>query len=166
MAVPRMGRMGFLGISVALLGGVACVYGGPRPPRQDPGAVRAAIERTLAQFSADMLRGDAAAVASAFAPDAEYFHVARAGFLVGRPAIEESFARLFKSVRFPEVVINTRSVEVDGDTAYETGINRITSQAGDAPPVTRTGRYLTVWRRQPDGSWRIRVDAVMTDPTP
>ena len=55
---------------------------------------------------------------------------------------------------------------MDGDTAYETGTNRITSQAGDAPPVTRTGRYLTVWRRQPDGSWRIRVDAVMTDPTP
>lgn len=164
MAFPK--TWSFVALSLAILGGVACAHHGRHGTNHDPAAVRAAIERSLAQFSADVLRGDATAAASVFAPDAEYFHAARTGFLVGRPSIEESFARLFKSVRFSESVITTRSVEVDGDTAYETGTNRFTSQAGDAPPVTRTGRYLTVWRRQPDGSWRIRVDAVMTDPSP
>ncbi len=76
------------------------------------------------------------------------------------------FAARFKAARFIDVAIATVSVQVEGDTAYETGTNRVTVQAGDAPPVTRTGRYLTVWKRQPDGVWRIRVDAIVPDPSP
>jgi hypothetical protein len=50
--------------------------------------------------------------------------------------------------------------------AFGPGSGRAQIQAGDAPPVTRTGRYLTVWKRQPDGVWRIRVDAIVPDPSP
>jgi ketosteroid isomerase-like protein len=76
------------------------------------------------------------------------------------------FAARFKAARFIDVAIATASVQVDGDTAYETGTNCVTVRARDAPPVTRSGRYLTVWKRQPDGVWRIRVDAIVPDPSP
>ena len=30
-------------------------------------------------------------------------------------------------------------------------------------PVTREGRYLTVWQRQPDGTWKVAVDTGVPD---
>ena len=145
----------------------ACAHAGQGVPvRQDPAAVRTAIEGALGQFSAAMKRGDAGAIASLFADDAQYITAATKGFVTGRAAIEEVFAARFKAGRFLEVTVTTASVEVEGDTAYETGTNRVVMQVGDASPVTRTGRYLTVWVRQPDGVWRIRVDAIVPDPSP
>ena len=147
--------------------GAACAHPGHgTPERHDPAAVRTAIEGTLVQFGAAMKRTDARAIASMFTEDGEYIRVATKGFPTGRTAIQEVFAARFTAARFIDVAIATVSVQVEGDTAYETGTNRLTVQAGDAPPVTRTGRYLTVWKRQPDGVWRIRVDAIVPDPLP
>lgn len=152
---------------VLALSGAACAHSGHgKSAPRDPVAVRAAIEGNLVQFSAAMKRADAGAIASMFTEDGEYIAAAAKGFVTGRTAIEELFAATFKAVRFIDVVITTASVQVEGDTAYETGNNRVTFQAGDSPPVTRTGRYLTVWKRQQDGVWRIRVDAVIPDPSP
>jgi uncharacterized protein (TIGR02246 family) len=135
---------------------VACAHPGHgTPERHDPVAVRAA-----------MRRADARAIASMFAEDGEYIVAATKGFVTGRMAIEELFAARFKAVRFTDVAVTTISVQVEGDTAYETGTNRLTFQAGDAAPVTRTGRYPTVWKQQVDGAWRIRVDAIIPDPSP
>lgn len=152
---------------VLVLSGVACAHDGhgASAPR-DPAAVRAAIEANLAQFSAAMKRADAGAIASMFTEDGEYITAATKGFPTGRTAIQDVFAARFKAARFVDVAITTASLQVVGDTAYETGTNRLTIQAGDAPPVTRTGRYLTVWKHEPDGVWRIRVDAIVPDPTP
>lgn len=149
--------------------GAACVHTGHgTPERQDPDAVRAAIEGNLVQFSAAMKRADAGAIASMFTEDGQYVVAATKGFTTGRTAIEELFAARFKAAKVLDVTITTVSVsvQVEGDMAYETGTNRVTFQAGDAPPVTRTGRYLTVWKRQQDGVWRIRVDAIIPDPSP
>jgi ketosteroid isomerase-like protein len=30
----------------------------------------------------------------------------------------------------------------------------------------RTGRYLTVWKKQPDGSWKVVRDIGVQDPAP
>lgn len=32
-----------------------------------------------------------------------------------------------------------------------------------AGPVQSEGRYLTVWQRQPDGDWKVAVDAGVPD---
>jgi uncharacterized protein (TIGR02246 family) len=152
---------------VVAFAGAACAHGGQGASApSDPAAVRAAIEGNLAQFSAAMKRADAGAIASMFTEDGEYIVAATNGFTTGRAAIEELFAGRFKAARFLDVTITTVSVQVDGGTAYETGTNKVTLQAGDGPAVTRTGRYLTVWKHQPDGVWRIRVDAIVPDPSP
>ena len=106
----------------------------------DPAAVRAAIEGTLAQFSAAMKQADARTIASMYTEDGEYFSAATKGFTTGRVAIEDMFAARFKATRFIDVALTTVSLQVEGDTAYETGTNRVTFQAGDAPAVTRTAR--------------------------
>ena len=157
-----LGRAGLLLIASATMT-LACAHA-PPVPAADPAEVRASIDGTLREFGAAMRRADPAAIASMFTEDGEYVVATRKGFVTGRAAVEEHFARLFKTVRFLDVVITTVSVQVEGDMAYETGTNSVTLQAGEAPPVTRTGRYLTVWKRQADGVWRIRVDAIVPDP--
>lgn len=151
--------------SVVASSGAGCAHAGagPATPR-DPAAVRAAIEQNLARFSAAMMRADAAGVASLFTDDAVYMSSAKEGFVTGRAAIQALFAARFEAGRFLEVTIATASVQVEGDAAYELGTNRVTVRSGDAPPVTRTGRYLTVWKLQPDGAWRIHRDALVPDP--
>ena len=42
----------------------------------------------------------------------------------------------------------------DGTLGYTWGRYRV--EAGDS--ITGRGRYLTVWRRQPDGSWKVDAD--------
>lgn len=166
MYQPSM-RSGIVSVVLALAG-AACAHNGlgGAPAPQDPASVRRAIEGTLAQFSAAMKRGDAGAIAAVFTEDAEYITPAAKGFTRGRAAIEAVFAARFKAARFVDVSITTASVQVEGDTAYETGTRQVTVQAGDAAPVTRTGRYLTVWKRQADGAWRFHVDAIVPDPSP
>ncbi|GAO01199.1 SgcJ/EcaC family oxidoreductase [Anaeromyxobacter sp. PSR-1] len=153
--------------SVIASSGAGCAHAGPGAgaPR-DPAAVRAAIGENLARFSGAMKRADAAAIASLFTEDAVYMSSAKEGFVTGRPAIQALFAARFQAARFLEVTIATASVQVEGDAAYELGTNRLTVQTGDAPPVTRTGRYLTIWKLQPDGAWRIHRDALVPDPAP
>jgi uncharacterized protein (TIGR02246 family) len=141
----------------------ACAHT-PTNPIADPAEVRTAIEGTLVQFGAAMKRADAGAIASMFTEDGEVIVATTKGFITGRAAIEEFWRARFKAARFIDVAIATVSVQVEGNTAYETGTTGSTVQVGDSPPVTRTGRYLTVWKRQPNGVWLIRVDAIIPDP--
>ncbi len=46
-------------------------------------------------------------------------------------------------------------VEGSGDLAYARGTFQLGLDCGDADPEEREGYFLTVHRRQPDGTWRI-----------
>jgi len=142
----------------------ACSHTPPAGASSDLSGVRAAIEAANMRVAAAVMRGDAAAIAQIVAEDGEAIATTEKGFVSGRPALEAYYAGRLRAARFRDVVITTVAVEVAGDLAWETGRNRLTVQVGDAPPTTRTGRYLVVWKRQPDGRWLIRVDAVIPDP--
>ncbi len=126
--------------------------------------VRAAIEAGNARFVAAFLAGDAAALARCFTEDGVAIPAAVEGFVKGRAALEAYYASRLGKARALEAALTPETVEVVGETAYEIGTSRLVLQVGDAPPVTRTGRFLVVWRRQPDGRWLIGVDAVIPDP--
>lgn len=152
-------------LSLPLLAFAACAHGPAATRATDPGPVRAAIEATNARFCEALKAGDAAAIAAMFTEDGEVIPPALKAFVVGREALREYYAARVRAARFLEVIVTTRSVEVEGDLAFETGTNRVTSQVGDAPPVTRTGRYVVVWKRGTDGNWRYRLDAIIPDPS-
>jgi ketosteroid isomerase-like protein len=50
------------------------------------------------------------------------------------------------------------SLSPDGQLAYLLSRNAVTMPGPAGQPVTTNGRALTVWRREPDGSWRCAVD--------
>ena len=49
------------------------------------------------------------------------------------------------------------SVSSSGDLGYTIGTYEMTASDEDGP-VTHRGTYLTVWRRQPNGSWKVEAD--------
>lgn len=52
-----------------------------------------------------------------------------------------------------------------GDLGYTTGPWEFRSDIHDAKPVA-WGNFLTVWRRQPDGSWKFAIDLGISNPEP
>jgi ketosteroid isomerase-like protein len=49
-------------------------------------------------------------------------------------------------------------VSPSGDFGYTYGTNRITVPDSTGTLRTAVGRYITVWRKEPDGRWRCTVD--------
>lgn len=58
-------------------------------------------------------------------------------------------------------------VASSGDLGYTIGTYRMGMDSPDGP-VTINGKYMTVWKKQADGGWRVAVDMFNADgpPTP
>lgn len=54
-------------------------------------------------------------------------------------------------------------VSDDGTLGYNYGRYELHAPGPDGKEVTRTGWFLTIWKRQPDGSWRYVMDTGAPD---
>lgn len=116
-------------------------------PTDEIGAARQA-------FIAALRRGDAVAAASAYTADARLL-APSSELLLGRPSIARFWqAGIDAGVDSIELHALDIEVEPGGGTACEIGryVLRLTSPAGES--VVDRGRYLLVYRREPDGTWR------------
>src|SRR5690242_17896214 len=50
-----------------------------------------------------------------------------------------------------------------GDMGYTWGHYEGRSKDANGNPVVTSGRYMTVWRKEPDGSWKVVLDAGAND---
>ncbi|WP_460735630.1 YybH family protein [Lysobacter tyrosinilyticus] len=59
----------------------------------------------------------------------------------------------------------TGKVEVAraGDIAYTLGSYQLTVNDANGKPIVDRGKYVTIWRKQPDGGWKSIVDTFNTD---
>ena len=54
-----------------------------------------------------------------------------------------------------------------GDLGYTYGRYRYRGNGPDGRPVVHNGKYVTIWRKEQDGRWRIVVDiGTPSDPPP
>lgn len=55
-----------------------------------------------------------------------------------------------------------------GDLGYTYGTYVLTSKDKDkdGKPIVEQGKYLTIWKKQPDGSWKVAVDMGNGSPKP
>jgi ketosteroid isomerase-like protein len=53
-----------------------------------------------------------------------------------------------------------------GDLGYTLGRYELRFTGPDGAMQTSTGAYLTVWRRGPDGAWKVVLDQGTPDPSP
>lgn len=83
----------------------------------------------------------------AYPPDAEA--------LVGREALQQMLAASYPQMTIEDFAVHSREIEPSGGTAYEVTTYSERIQVGSAEPQDLNGRYMFVWRKMPDGSWRI-----------
>jgi ketosteroid isomerase-like protein len=77
----------------------------------------------------------------------------------GRAAIRV-FIQGLLDAGFGELSLETVQIGVSGDLAYHIGRLRFGRPAPDR------GKFLEVWRRQPDGAWRCTADMFSSDQAP
>jgi ketosteroid isomerase-like protein len=51
-----------------------------------------------------------------------------------------------------------------GDMGYTWGHYEGRSKDANGNPVLTSGRYITMWRKQPDGTWKVVLDAGANEP--
>jgi ketosteroid isomerase-like protein len=51
-----------------------------------------------------------------------------------------------------------------GDMGYTWGHFDGRSKDAGGNPVVTSGRYMTIWRKQPDGNWKVVLDAGANEP--
>jgi uncharacterized protein (TIGR02246 family) len=167
--LPKEETMNALGRTLVLVGAVAlfaCAQ--PAPPPTPPPDTRAADEAALRarikDWAAAAQAKDAARFVSFYTEDAVVM-MAGAPDLSGMPAIRKGIAGMMQDPAFalsfePDNVVVARS----GDLAYETGPYTMTMTGPDKKPATETGHYVATWRKEADGTWKVAVDAPLSDP--
>lgn len=126
-------------------------------------AARKAIADAYARFAPAVEKGDTAVMMSLYADDAVVM-VANVPAWKGRAAISQAFGGMLKEVMVMGPKFVTDDVIVTDDIAVETGRYEwmIHPKDGGAA-MTDKGKYITVWKRQADGSWKIIRDINNTD---
>lgn len=78
----------------------------------------------------------------------------------GVAAIQEAYSELAGLPGFSlSWQANFAEVASSGDLGYSVGTFVMSMDGPDGNPVTRTGKYGTVWAKQEDGEWKVVLDA-------
>ena len=126
-------------------------------PSAELTAVRQAIDKGNAQWIEAWDKADASLIAALFAEDGVL--LGRNGkFFKGPQQIFERQKTVMEGAgKGVKATVTTVDLWLDGDMAYETGKYSYKFQE-KGQPVTEEGRYVTIWKRQSDGSWKIVTD--------
>jgi uncharacterized protein (TIGR02246 family) len=137
------------------------------PIEADSAATRQALEANNVRFSEAFMRGDASALASQYANDAVLM-LSNAPAVEGGEAIKQAFMQFLSTVSVPAFKVVTHDVIISEDMAIERGTYEMTMhpKSGTGADVVDKGKYLTVWERQADGSWKIIRDISNSDLQP
>ncbi len=84
-------------------------------------------------------------------------------FQTGKDAIQKAWTDMLATPGFALTFSPTKiEVSRSGDLAYEIGEYSQTTNDKKGKPQTVKAKYITVWGKQPDGSWKALVDAPTT----
>lgn len=131
-------------------------------PAADPTAARRAIEAVYPKFGAAMVKGDTATVAAAYTDDAILMPNDEKSAR-GHDEIAKAFAGMIAALKPSAFTGHTQDVIVSGDYAIETGTYQMTLHPKKDQTVNAVGKYLTIWKKQADGSYKISHDIFNSD---
>ena len=119
-----------------------------------PNDERAGIESVLRRYEAALNAGDSAAAVEVYGDDAVFMAQHRAP-AKGLPAIRRAYDEIFAAIRL-HVAFGIDEIEVAGDTAWaRTHSSGETEIRANGAKVPESNSELFIFRKQPDGTWRI-----------
>lgn len=131
----------------------------------DTGSAKKAVEADIAQWNKQFDSKDTEGLVSHYADDAYFVGPGIAG-TDGSTAIRKLYATASTDPAF-KIHLTTDKVDVagSGDMGYARG--KFTEQYTDAKTgkvMSNSGSYLTVYKKQDDGSWKAVEDFAAADP--
>jgi ketosteroid isomerase-like protein len=85
----------------------------------------------------------------------------------GKPALTEHYQKVFAN---PDLSLSWDPIKAEvfpgGQMGYTTGKYLARFKDKDGNKMEQTGRYITVWKKQADGSWKIVTDTGSDDGPP
>jgi ketosteroid isomerase-like protein len=110
-----------------------------------------------AKFAADTARGGGRAFASWFAPDAVTLQNGKAP-VVGHDALALTATWSPENYQLTWTPEGAR-MSPSGDMGFTWGHYQGVAKDQQGNPSKTDGRYMTIWKKQPDGSWKVILDA-------
>ena len=172
----RLSLVGVLPV-LAMMGAAASLYGQLPEPGSVPGAAtntanpltdptvkpgKMILFDLEARFAKDVLERGGAAFGEWFAEDGVEMSNGEAP-VVGRIAILKAdnwSPKQYQLTWTPTDAVMGPS----GDMGYTWGHYECHSKDANGNPVTTSGRYLTIWRKQADGNWKVVLDSGSNEP--
>ena len=114
------------------------------------------------KFAADTAKGGGAAFAKWFADDAVTLSNGQAP-VIGKTAIAASTTWAPADYQLTWTPEGGR-MSPGGDMGFTWGHYEGHFKKPDGSQGVMTGRYMTVWKKQPDGSWKVALDASNNEP--
>jgi uncharacterized protein (TIGR02246 family) len=136
------------------------------PPKQEQAPVdnrasdEAAIRTLDSAWAKAAAAKDAPTFFSYYADDASLL-APGAPMATGKPAIHAVWADLASRPGFALTFAPTK-IDVAGNRAYEIGDYALTLNDKTGKPQTTKAKYIVVWGKQPDGTWKALLDAPTT----
>jgi uncharacterized protein (TIGR02246 family) len=121
-------------------------------------AAKAAINAASDEWSKDISAKDLDKCVSYYEDDAVLF-APNAPAIVGKDAIRAAWKQLLSS---PKVQMSFSSAAIDvarsGDLAVQRGAFQAVITDAKGKATTENGRFVIVWQKQPDGTWKVMAD--------
>lgn len=125
-------------------------------PVMDMAQVRLAIEGANAEFGEAVRMADAVAIAGLYTEDARLLPP-NSEMIEGKEGIEAFWGGgLQMGIR--DAVLTTVDVFGMGDMACEIGNYDLTIQPEGQEAMKDSGKYLVIWKKAMDGTWKLHVD--------
>jgi len=131
----------------------------PEPTPVDPAALKDAIQAREKEWSAAFLAGNGTAIAALYTEDGASIQAAgdswtgREAIAKGEQAQLDTLAVIAREDIAEEVIPagNDHAIEV-GHYSYQA------TSKNTKKPVSSSGRYMVLWRKDADGVWRLQRD--------
>jgi ketosteroid isomerase-like protein len=130
----------------------------------DSATVRHAIDSANAGYLGVFKRGDASALTAYYTDNALVMAPNMAAWQ-GRAGISQGFTGFLSQFSLVDARLATSDIIITAYYAIERGTYAWTlhPKSGTGPDIVDNGKYLTVWERQDDGSWKIARDINNSD---
>ncbi len=123
-----------------------------------------AVKGVEAAWVKDIATKDVDKFASYYSEDASFL-LPNAPIVNGKENIKAALRPMLADPNFALTFQATRAeASKGGDFVYTVGAYSMTvSRPSDKTPVTDKGKYLTVFKKQPDGNWKAVADMISSD---
>ncbi len=136
--------------SFVMGGTLAVIFAACQAPQTNVADVERYLDEARPKYRTAFNTKDVPSLVAFYASEA-IFLPTHGGPVSGRTNIEGMFKEMVNAGS--NLSIASTRVDASGDLAYEVGNYTMTFQMPGMPAVADTGKYVVVFKRQPDGKW-------------